>query len=105
MKALTYLLLLAAVSWFLRAGFIVLLPGRLPPRVRAALEHTAPAALAALVSVETFAAVQDDGAQVRLAVAGSLIAIALVAARRPNPALTTGMGLGAAVLVDLVLVR
>lgn len=105
MNGLTYLLLLAALSWFLRAGFIVLLPGRLPPRVRAALEHTAPAVLAALVSVETFGAVQDDGAQVRLVVVGSLIAVAVVATRRPNPALTTGMGLGAAVLVDLVLAR
>jgi branched-subunit amino acid transport protein len=39
------------VSWVLRVLFIVLVPARrLPPRVRRALPHTGPAALAALLA-------------------------------------------------------
>ena len=106
MNGLTYLLLLAAASWLIRLSFIVLIPARrLPKRVTAALGHTAPAVLAALVSVETVAGLGHDDGVVQLAVVASLLAIAVVATRRANPALTAGLGMGAALLIDLVLVR
>jgi branched-subunit amino acid transport protein len=106
MNGMTYLLALAAASWVLRVAFIVLIPAeRLPERVTAALGHTAPAVLASLVSVETVAGLNDDGADARLAVVGALIAIAVVAARRPNLALSAGLGVAAALLIDLVLVQ
>jgi branched-subunit amino acid transport protein len=106
MNGMTYLLALAAGSWVLRVAFIVLIPAeRLPGRVTAALGHTAPAVLASLVSVEAVAGLQDDAGDVRLAVVGALIAITAVAARRPNLALSAGLGMASALLIDLVLVR
>jgi branched-subunit amino acid transport protein len=106
MNGMTYLLALAAGSWALRVAFIVLIPAeRLPERVTAALGHTAPAVLASLVSVETVTGLKDDGGDARLAVVAALIAITTVAARRPNLALSAGLGVASALLIDLVLVR
>jgi branched-subunit amino acid transport protein len=101
-----YLLLLAAGSWLLRLTFVVLIPPeRLPARVTAALAHTAPAVLAALVSVATVQVVHADGPELRPVSVACLVSIAVVAFRRPNVALSAALGLGAALLIDLVVVR
>lgn len=106
MNGIGYLLLIAAASWLLRLTFAVLIPPeRLPARATAALAHTAPAVLAALVSVATVQVVHADGADVRPVSLGCLAGVAVVAFRRPNIALSSALGLGAALLIDLVVVR
>lgn len=106
MNGLTYVLLTATVSWLLRLTFTVLIAAdRLPSRVLAALDHTAPAVLASLISVGTLADVQPDRGVVQLAVLACLLGVAVVAMRRPSVALSVGLGVGTALAVDLVLVR
>ena len=52
MNALVAMVALAAICWVFRVLFIVFVPAeRLPARFREALEHLAPAVLAALVAV------------------------------------------------------
>lgn len=106
MTGLGYLMLVAAATGVLRLTFIALLPvDRLPGRVTAALSCTPPAVLAALVASGTFQDVAADSAGVRLVAVGCLVAIAVVAARRPSAALSSTLGLASALLIDLVLLR
>ncbi|HET6877672.1 MAG TPA: AzlD domain-containing protein [Jatrophihabitans sp.] len=106
MNGLTYVLLTAGVSWLLRLTFVVLISGdRLPARITAALDHTAPAVLAALISVGTVTSIQHDSGAVRLAVLACLLGVAAVARRRPSVALSVGIALAAVLTIDLLLVR
>lgn len=106
MTGLVYLVLVAAASWVLRLTFTALVPvDRLPARLTVALSCAPPAVLAALVASGIFRDVAADGAGVCLVAVGCLVAIAVVSARRPSVALSSTLGLGAALLIDLVLLR
>ena len=77
------------VSWVLRVLFIVLVPARrLPPRVRRALPHTGPAALAALLATGLTRSGSGGGSPVAVLLA--LVAAAL----RSQPPLALFSGLG-----------
>jgi len=106
MTGFTPLLLLAAASWLMRLAFIVVLPAeRLPRRVTRALSQVAPAVLAALVSVETLGVARIGAATVGLASLGCVAAIAAVAYWRPSLTVSASLGIAAALLIDLSLVR
>ena len=96
---------LALASWLMRALFIVLVPAqRLPQRLRDALTYLAPAVLAALVAVEVVGAARGlDGVQLALLL-GSVVLAATAVRVTGSLALAVGIGLGAAVLLDVVLV-
>jgi branched-subunit amino acid transport protein len=100
------ILLLAAACWLVRLTFIVFVPAqRLPGRITTALGQVAPAVLAALVSVETVGVAREGAPSARLASLGCVAAIAVVAHRRPSLTVSAGLGLAAALLLDLVLVH
>lgn len=106
MKGLSYLLLVAASCWLLRLTFIVFVPPeRLPAHITRALSHAAPAVLAALVSATAVQTIRGDRPGVQVAAVGCLIGIAAVAAARRSLALSAGLGLASALLIDLLLVR
>lgn len=106
MTGLGYVLLAATASWLLRLTFTVLIAAdRLPKRVMGALDHTAPAVLAALISVGTLTDLQNDRGDVRLVVLVCLLGVAAVALRRPSVTLSVGLGVATSLAVDLVLVR
>ena len=96
---------LAFVSWLMRALFIVLVPaGRLPQSLRDALTHLAPAVLAALVAVEVVGAARGlHGIQLAMLL-GSVMLAAIAVKLTDSLGLAIGIGLGAAVLLDVVLV-
>ena len=95
---------LAVVSWIVRALFIVLVPTeRLPHRLREALTYLAPAVLAALVVVEVVGAAQGlDGIEVALLI-GSVVLAAIAVRLTGSLGIAVAIGLGAAVLLDVVL--
>ena len=100
------LLVLAAACWLLRLTFIALVPAhRLPARVTAALGQVAPAVLAALVSVETVGVAREGTTGAGLLSLACVGGIAAVAHRRPSLAISAGLGLTAALLIDLVIVH
>ncbi len=106
MTATLAMLGLGAACWVMRSLFILLVPAeRLPAAVRDALQYLAPAVLAALVASEL-----TDGAQ-GLALGGAVVlvgsmALAAVLVRLTGSlGLSVATGLGAAILLDVVLVR
>ncbi|MET0998515.1 MAG: AzlD domain-containing protein [Marmoricola sp.] len=94
---------LAGACWVVRVFAIVVLPAeRLPRRVRDGLDLLAPAVLAALVAVETDSAMSGGGfvaVVVLVAVAGMGLAARLTG----SLVLPIGLGLGTALLLDLVI--
>ena len=106
MNGIGPIVLLAAACWLVRLTFIVFIPAeRLPGRVTAALGHVAPAVLAAIVSVETVGLARAGTPTAGLASVGSVAVIAAVARRRPSLTVSAGLGLAAALLLDLVLLH
>jgi len=99
------MVVLAAVCWLLRVLLIVLVPAeRLPARVRDGLGHLPPAVLAAMVAVETHAATRGGSPGTAALVLGAVLVIALAVRLTGSLALAVSLGLGAALLIDLVLV-
>jgi branched-subunit amino acid transport protein len=96
-----------ALSWVLRIGLITLLPAeRLPAAFRAALDHLAPAVLAAIVATELAQAVESGAGAGAGAVAAPLLTAAVagaVAWTTRSLALTVGCGLGAAAALGFLL--
>ena len=106
MNGLSYLLLVAASCWLLRLTFIVFVPrDRLSARFTNTLGHAAPAVLAALISAGAVQAIRGDRPDVQVVAVGCLAGIAVVAAARRSLALSAGLGLATALLIDLLLVR
>ena len=106
MNGLSYLLLVATSCWLLRLTFIVFVPReRLPARFTNTLGQAAPAVLAALISAGVVQAIRGDRQDVQVVAVGCLVGIAAVAAARRSLALSAGLGLAAALLIDLLLVR
>jgi branched-subunit amino acid transport protein len=103
--ALATMTLLAVVCWVFRVLFIVVVPAeRLPEGARRALEHLAPAVLAALVAVETESTMSGGDALTGLFVLLSVLAIAVAVRLTGSLPLAITLGLGAALLIDLVVV-
>lgn len=97
---------LAAGSWLVRLTFIVFVsPQRMPQWFTAALDHVAPAVLAALVSVGTVGVVRDGSATTAAAVLACTAAVAVVARRRPSLTISAALGVASVVVLDVVLVR
>lgn len=87
------------VSWVLRVLFITLVPARrLPERFRRALNHAAPAALAALIATSL---VRPSGGGFPAAPVLALLAGALVAWRTRSLLLSTAAAVGAFTLLTL----
>ena len=104
MNGLGTVLMLAVASWVVRLTFIALVPARrLPPPFVAALDHVAPAVLAALVSVETVGAVRMSSATNAPAVLGCTALIAVVARLRPSLSISAALGVASVVVVDVIL--
>jgi branched-subunit amino acid transport protein len=105
MTAVLAMVALGAVCWVMRALFIVLVPAEvLPSSVREALTHLAPAVLAALVATELVGAADGLDAA-RTAVLLVAVVLAGLAVRLTGSGgLAIAIGLGAAVLLDVVLV-
>ena len=105
MTEVAVLLALAAGSWLLRIGFLVLLPAsQLPETVRSSLDHLAPAVLTAILVLDLAGSVRVGGSITgRIETLGAAAIIALVAWRTRNVALTSIVALAAVVLLDLLL--
>jgi branched-subunit amino acid transport protein len=99
------MILLAAASWVLRSLFVVVVPAaRLPRPLRDSLRHLAPAVLAALVTVEVAAAAQGLDAMRAAVLLGSVVLAGVAVRVTGNRGLAVFVGVGAALLLDLVLV-
>ena len=83
MTTIIAMLVLALACWLLRVLFIAFVPAEaLPCRFRAALDHLAPAVLAALIAVEIDSATREGSAQVVALVLATVVAIAVAAHSR-----------------------
>lgn len=103
--AMATMTLLAVVCWVFRVLFIVVVPAeRLPERARRALEQLAPAVLAALVAVETDSTMRGGDVLTGLLVLVSVLAVAVAVRLTGSLLLAITLGLGAALLIDLVIV-
>jgi branched-subunit amino acid transport protein len=103
MTGLVAMLALAAICWMFRALFIVFIPAeRLPARFREALEHLAPAVLAALVAVETVETTRDTAPMATVLLLTALALVALVVRVTGSLLLSMGLALGAALAIDLI---
>jgi branched-subunit amino acid transport protein len=97
------MLALGVVCWLLRILLIVVVPAeRLPDRARQALEHLAPAVLAALVAVETDSAMRASNALAAGLVLVSVLIIVVAVRLTRSLSLAVALGLAAALLIDLV---
>jgi branched-subunit amino acid transport protein len=98
------LLIVAALTWLLRISLLVLVPAaRLPAGLRAALDHLAPAVLAAILVLD----LADSVSATRSRIDGisTLAAAALiggVAYRCRSVAIPAVAALGAVMIIDLV---
>ena len=103
MTGLGTMLLIAAASWLLRAGFVVLVPAsRMPAQVRAALEHLPPSVLAALVAVDLAgSAGPSQGMGETAVVLGVVAVLGAVAWLTRNVAAVSLLALVAVVAIDL----
>ena len=98
------MLLLAAVCWVFRITFIVILPAnRLPTSAKTALAQLAPAVLAALVAVEAESAATGADLTTASLIVGSLLLAALIVRLTGSLLLSISIGLGTALLIDLLL--
>ena len=103
MTTVVAMLALGAICWVFRVLLIVLVPAdRLPSRVRDGLVHLAPAVLAALVAVELDAVVRADTPGAGALVLASALVVGIAARVTRSLTLAIGLGLGAALLLDLV---
>ena len=97
------MILLGGVCWLVRVFAIVILPAeRLPSRAREGLGLLAPAVLAALIAVETQSAMSGGGALVALLTLGAVMTMGVAVRLTGSMPLAIGLGLGAALLIDLV---
>lgn len=97
------MLVLAGVCWVLRILFIVLVPAdRLPTGARTALGHLAPAVLAALVAVEADAAARGADLTTASLVVGSVLLAGLAVRLTGSLLLAITIGVGAALVIDLL---
>jgi branched-subunit amino acid transport protein len=104
MSAVVAMLLLAGVCWLFRIVLIVLVPAeRLPSQAKEGLAQLAPAVLAALVAVETDAAAHGSGAMATAVVVGALVAAGLAVRLTGSLLLAIGIGAGAALVLDLLI--
>jgi branched-subunit amino acid transport protein len=98
------MLLLGAVCWIFRIMLIALVPAdRLPRTVRQALGQLAPAVLAALVAVDADAATRGSDALTAVLVVGSLVMAGLAVRLTGSLLLGIGVGIGAALVIDLLI--
>ncbi len=103
MTALGAMLLLGATCWVMRSLFISLVPAeRLPDAIRQALDHLAPAMLAALVAVELAGATADLSLGPAALALGAMLAAGVVVRVTRNPLFAVAFGIAAALLLDLV---
>jgi branched-subunit amino acid transport protein len=101
---LVAMLLLGAVCWIFRIMLIALVPAdRLPRTVRQALGQLAPAVLAALVAVDADAAARGSDVLTAVLVVGSLVMAGLAVRLTGSLLLGIGVGIGAALVIDLLI--
>ena len=104
MTVLVAMLLLGAVCWIFRIMLIALVPAdRLPRTVRQALGQLAPAVLAALVAVDADAAARGSDVLTAVLVVGSLVMAGLAVRLTGSLLLGIGVGIGAALVIDLLI--
>ena len=104
MTVLVAMLLLGAVCWIFRIMLIALVPAdRLPRTVRQALGQLAPAVLAALVAVDADAAARGSDVLTAVLVVGSLVIAGLAVRLTGSLLLGIGVGIGAALVIDLLI--
>lgn len=97
------MLLLGGACWVVRVFAIVILPAeRLPSRARDGLGLLAPAVLAALITVETQDAMSGDGSLVAGLAVVSVVTMFVAVRLTGSMVLAIAVGLGAALLIDLV---
>lgn len=105
MTAVVAMLALGASSWLLRVLFVALVPPeRLPTSFSAALQHLPPAVMAALVAVSVIHLTRGDSAAAAASVVLAVVLVGVVVKRTGSMPLGIAVGLGAAVLLDVVLV-
>lgn len=103
MTTIIAMLVLALACWLLRVLFIAVVPAeRLPLGFRAALDHLAPAVLAALIAVEIDSATREESAQVVALVLATVVAIAVAARLTRSLGLAIALSIGATLFIDLV---
>jgi len=103
MTTVLAMLLLAAVCWFFRILFIVVVPAdRLPSGARTALSQLGPAVLAALVAVEAHTAARGADLTTACLVVGSLVLAGLAVRVTGSLLLAIGTGVAAALFIDLI---
>lgn len=103
MTTIIAMLVLALACWLLRVLFIAFVPAEaLPCRFRAALDHLAPAVLAALIAVEIDSATREGSAQVVALVLATVVAIAVAARLTKSLGLAIVLSIGATLFIDLV---
>ena len=101
-SAMLAMVALAGACWVVRVFAIVILPAeRLPRRVRDGLDLLPPAVLAALVAVETQSAMRGGGLAAVLVLL-AVAAMGVLARITGNLVATVGLGLAAALVIDLV---
>jgi branched-subunit amino acid transport protein len=104
MSALTVMALLAVISWTFRIAFITAIhPDRLPTVFTQALEHLGPPVLAAIATVELVTVVRHGRLTENLTTAAAIALVALVAYRWRNLSVTVAAGLGAILIIDLLI--
>ena len=104
MTTLVAMLILAAVCWVFRILLIALVPAeRLPTTVRQALGHLPPAVLGALVAVDAAAASRASDPLTAVLVIGSLVLVGLAVRLTGSLVLGIGIGVVAALVIDLLI--
>lgn len=95
---------LALLCWALRVTFVLLVPAdRLPASVARGLQYLAPAALASICAVELTGTLEPDDLASTAASLAVVAVAAAVALRTRNMTWTVLAGVGAVLVVDLVL--
>lgn len=103
MTALVAMVLLAVASWVLRSALILFVPAqRLPDVVREGLPYLAPAVLGALVVAGLTDAVRGQSAWAVAVTLGSLGLATLMLRLTGRSTLAIGIGVVAALVLDLV---
>jgi branched-subunit amino acid transport protein len=104
MSDMATLLVVAALTWLLRINLLVLVPAaRLPAGLRAALDHLAPAVLAAMLALQFADSVTATGGGIDWIL--TLAAAALITAvsyRSGSLAIPAAVALAAVLFIDLV---
>lgn len=104
MTAVLAMAVLAGVCWAFRVLMVVVVPPeRLPSRLRRALGHLAPAALASLVAADATALVDGTSAASAAYLLGALALVGITARLTGSLMLAIGAGVAAALILDLAL--